>query len=133
MAQPPRPDVLVLGVDWSPRALIRAQLIDQGIEVAASDRWPVLRTYFAGPGPLPRLAIIDLKDLPEPGRVLDELRGHLAPDRVLVLTATGTLQAVGLERVGFHVIARPATVGRIVSAGVAILLRTGPARTDGTT
>lgn len=123
MSQPPRPDVLVLGVDWSPRALIRAQLIDEGVEVAASDRWSVLRTYFAGPGPRPRLAIIDLKDLPEPGRILDELRAHLAPDHVLVLTVAGTAETAALERAGFHVIARPATLGHIVSAAVATLLR----------
>src|ERR671937_1114216 len=76
-------DVVLLAVEWQPRALIRAQLIEQGLDVIATDTWSKMRRQLR-PGTKPRLAIVDLKGLPDPLSVLRDLRVLMKPDRVLV-------------------------------------------------
>jgi hypothetical protein len=88
------PDVIVLGAEWPERALLRAQLIEEGHEVVAVDTWPIPRLYRR-PGMNPRVLLIDLHELPEPRETLDEVRIVLPPDRVLVVTAGSSLR---LER-----------------------------------
>jgi DNA-binding response OmpR family regulator len=108
------PDIVLLGPEWPIRALLRAQLLEEGYEVIATDAWPI-PLQFLGPGFTPRAMIIDLHGLAEPRRVLDELRMLFNPDHVLVLTALGTLSADDIRRLGFHVLARPASVADIVA------------------
>jgi hypothetical protein len=114
------PDVVLLGPEWPSRALLRAQLIEEGYEVVATDAWPIPRQYLRS-DMRPALVIVDLQGLPEPHTVLDELRALIKPDRVLIVTALGTLTAEELRRLGFHAIARPASVGDIVSRAAALL------------
>ena len=109
------PDVLLLSAEWPERALLRAQLIEQGYEVVAIDRWPIPR-LFRRPAMKPRVIIIDLRDLAEPRAVLDEVRLILPPDRVVVLMALGTIPEDDVRHLGFNVIDRPATVGDVVAA-----------------
>jgi hypothetical protein len=78
--------VVLLGAEWKTRALIRAQLIEEGFEVVATDTWPMMRRHLR-PGLKPRLAVVDLKDLDEPGRVLRDLAVLMKPERVFALTA----------------------------------------------
>ena len=59
------PDIVFLAVEWQPRALIRAQLIEEGFEVVATASWAVMRRHLR-PGSKPRLAIVDLKGLADP-------------------------------------------------------------------
>jgi hypothetical protein len=42
---PKPPDVIVIGAEWPERALLRAQLIEEGHEVIAVDTWPIPRLY----------------------------------------------------------------------------------------
>src|SRR5262249_44392001 len=108
-------DVVLLATEWQPRALLRAQLIEQGLDVIATDTWPMMRRQLR-PGMKPRLAIVDLKGLPDPLRVLSDLRLLMKPDRVLVLTATATVSRPAVEQFGFHVVSRPITIDRVVQA-----------------
>src|SRR5215831_1386362 len=101
MSQPATPDIVLLGADWQPRALIRAQLIEEGFDVVATDTWPMMRRHLR-PGSKPRLAIVDLKGLPHPDMVLNDLRVLMNPSRVLVLTAIGTIPPPDIERRGFR-------------------------------
>ena len=87
---PKPPDVMVLGTTWPERALLRAQLIEEGHEVVAVDTWPIPRLYRR-PGMKPRVLLIDLRELPKPRETLDEVRFVLPPERVLVVTALGSL------------------------------------------
>jgi DNA-binding response OmpR family regulator len=112
MTRPPPPDIVLLATDWQPRTLIRAQLIEEGFEVAATDSWPMMQRYF-GSDPIPQLAIVDLQGLPDPSSVLDDLRGLMKPERVLVLMAMATISKADLERLGFHVLARPFAIEEI--------------------
>jgi hypothetical protein len=109
------PDVLLLSAEWPERALLRAQLIEQGYEVAAIDRRPIPRIYRR-PEMKPRVILIDLRDLPDPRATLDEVRFILPPDRVVVLMALGTVSEDDVRHLGFNVIDRPATVGDVVAA-----------------
>ena len=120
---PKPPDVIVLGTEWPERALLRAQLIEEGHEVVALDAWPIPRLYRR-PGMKPRVLLIDLYELPNPGETLDEVRFVMPPERVLVVTALGSLRAEEVRERGFNVIERPATIGQIVAATGALLSRT---------
>ena len=109
------PDVLLLSAEWPERALLRAQLIEQGYEVVAIDRWPIPRLYRR-PAMKPRVIVIDLRDLPDPRATLGEVPLILPPNRVVVLMALGTVSEDEVRQLGFHVIDRPATVGDVVAA-----------------
>jgi hypothetical protein len=122
------PDVVLLGSEWPTRALLRAQLLEEGHDVVATDAWPIPGQYLR-PGMKPRAVIIDLHGLTEPRRVLAELRVLIKPDRVLVLTALGTLASDDIRGLGFHVVARPASIGEIVAVATG-LLRATPGSAD---
>lgn len=109
------PDIVLLAAEWRTRALVRAQLIEEGFEVVATDTWPMMRRHLR-PGSKPRLAVVDLKDLPSPDRVLNDLRVLMKPDCVLVLTAMGTVAPADVERLGFRVRPRPFAVEDVVRA-----------------
>src|SRR5919204_176700 len=113
MEQKP-PDVIVLGAEWPERALLRAQLIEEGYAVVAVDTWPIPRLYRR-PGMKPRVLVIDLRELPRPRETLDEVRVVLPPERVLVVTALGSLTGAEVRERGFNVIERPASIGQIVA------------------
>ncbi len=114
------PEVVLLGPEWPTRALLRAQFVEEGYEVIATDAWPIPRHYLR-PGTKPGVVIVDLHGLPEPHNVLAELRALIDPDRVLVVTALGTLTGDEIRRLGFQAVSRPATVGEIVAAAAAML------------
>lgn len=117
------PDVVVLGAEWPVRALLRAQLIDEGYEVVAVDTWPIPRRYRRL-GMKPRVLLIDLHELPKPRETLDEVRFVLPADRVLVVTALASLPPAQVRGFGFNVVERPTTIGEIVRSVAALLSRT---------
>ena len=104
------------------RAFLRAQLIEEGHEVVAVDTWPIPRLYRRT-GMTPRVLLIDLHELPNPRETLDEVRFVLPSERVLVVTALGSLAAGEVRARGFHVIERPASIGQIVNETAALLSR----------
>jgi hypothetical protein len=113
MSRPP--DVVLLAADWQARALIRAQLIEEAFEVVGTDTWAMMRPHLR-PGMKPRLVIVDLKGLPEPAGVLNDLRVLMKPERVLVLMAVGTMSMASVRRLGFHAVSRPITIEEVVRA-----------------
>jgi DNA-binding response OmpR family regulator len=118
-----RPDIVLLDARWPRRALLRAQLIEEGYEVVATDEWSTARTYLEALMK-PRLAIVDLQDLPNAVPILDEVAAHMRPERVLVLSAIGTMQPDELRKRGFRTLARPAAVSDVVKRA-AELVRLG--------
>ena len=120
MPQEPPADIVLLGAEWQPRALLRAQLIEDGFDVVATDSWPAMRRQLR-PGFKPRLAIVDLSGLPDPDRVLTELSVLMKPHRVLVLAALGTVPQASIERLGFAVVGRPVAIKDVVAATARML------------
>jgi hypothetical protein len=117
------PDIVFLAPEWQPRALVRAQLIEEGFEVVATRSWPSMRRHLR-PGSKPRLAIVDLKDLAEPQAVLRDLRVLMKPDRVLVLSAIGTVPLSEIKRLGYRVVGRPFVIDDLVRAARAAMAET---------
>ena len=68
------------------------------------------------PGSKPALAIVDLQSLPEPDRVLNDLKVLMKPHRVLVLTALGTVAPDQIQALGFRVVGRPIRIESVVAA-----------------
>jgi hypothetical protein len=116
--------MMLLAPEWPERALLRAQLIEEGYDVVAVDAWPIPRLYRR-PGMKPRVLLIDLHGLPHPRATLDEVQLVMPPERVLVLTALGTLTGDDVRHFGFSVIERPVTIGQIVAAAAALMPITG--------
>jgi hypothetical protein len=129
----PPPDVVLLAVEWQPRALIRAQLAEEGFEVVATATWPTMRRQLR-PGVKPHLAIVDLKGLQDPLSILNDLRVLMKPERVLVVTAIGTVRESDVERSGFHVLHRPIVIEDIVRTAAGLIrpsTRTGTSISPG--
>src|SRR5712692_9833122 len=108
-------DIVLLSADWHTRAPLRAQLIEDGFEVLATDTWPMMREHLR-PGSKPRLAIVDLQGLENPTEVLDGLRVLMKPDHVLVLTALGSVTPEEAEHTGFLILRRPVSIEEVVQA-----------------
>jgi hypothetical protein len=109
------PDIVLLAAEWQPRAMLRAQLIEEGFEVVATDTWIEMRRLLRPPS-RPLLAIVDLQGSPDPDRMLNDLATIMKPGRVLVLTAIGTVLPDHIQARGFRVVRRPITIGAVVAA-----------------
>jgi len=114
------PQVVLVAAAWQSRALIRAQLIEDGFDVVATDTWPMARRWLR-PGSKPRLVIVDLEELPDAERVLHDLSALMKPHRVLVLTGIGTVSPAEIERLGFQAVRRPVAIEHVVQAAAAIV------------
>ncbi len=108
------PSIVLLDADWPSRALLRAQLIEEGFDVAASDTWETAMSHI-GLGHKPKLVIVDLRNLDDARAVLRDLRLVMDQRRVLVLTAAGTLPPGEVEALGFHALARPVAIDDVVA------------------
>ena len=117
-------DVLLIGTEWPTRALLRAQLIEEGYDVDAVEDWLVAARVLRSL-PLPRAVVIDLQGLPEPREVLDDLQTRVAPHDVVVIAALGTMGVDDLRARGYRVVARPAAVGQIVAATADVIAKGG--------
>lgn len=108
-------EIVLLAPEWRSRTLIRAQLIEEAYDVAATNTWESLRRFLR-PGSKPKLVIVDLEGLEHPENVLRDLGVLMQPDRVLVLSAHGTMVPSDIERLGFRVMKRPVMIGDILTA-----------------
>ena len=124
MAASIQPDIVLLDAQWPNRALLRAQLIDEGYEVVATDSWPTVRSYVAVL-PKPRLVIVDLQGLTDSAQVIDELEKLMPPDRVLILTALGGIPVEQLRARGFQTLGRPAELRDVIKKVAALVPRAG--------
>jgi hypothetical protein len=117
---PEAPDVILLGAEWPRRALLRAQLIEEGYDVVAIDSWPIPESYRRA-GMKPRVLILDLQGLPRPEEVIDQARLVLPPEQVIVIVALGTVAIEELQRQGYHVVNRPARIKDVVKTTTRLL------------
>src|SRR5947209_19822918 len=122
----PAPDVVLLAAEWQPRALLRAQLIEEGFDVLATDTWTTMRRCLR-PGSKPALAIVDLQGLPEPDRVLNDLKVLMKPHRVRVRTELGTVEPDQIHALGFRVVGRPIPIASVVAAAARVIREDEPA------
>jgi hypothetical protein len=111
-------DVLLVAAQWPERALLRAELIEAGCEVIAVDA-----LQAAGSRVNPRVAVIDLRELPNPRVDLETARSIVAANCTIIITGLATLSVDELRQEGYEVIARPTSIKEIVTATLALLHR----------
>src|SRR5262249_57802856 len=117
--------VVLRSLECVNRWVVGAKPREEGCNVVASDSWPIPRLYRQ-PETKPRLLVLDLHGLPDPRETLDEVRFVMPRDRVLVLSALGTIPADDIRGLGFQVIERPATVGQIAARAAALVAAKRP-------
>ena len=105
---------MIVGAVWPERALLRAQLIEEGYEVVAVDGWPIPEQYHRQ-DMQPRLVIVDLQRLPDPRGALEGIGRLMPPASVLVISALGTVPIEDITRLGFCVVSRPASIRDVVN------------------
>jgi CheY-like chemotaxis protein len=107
--------VLLVGMDWKFRALLRGQLIEEGLEVAAYETVGAALATFEESRLLPLLLVADLFASEDPAGEIDQL-ALWTPKLPVWLVATHNLLAQGLlEGRGFErVLLRPVDLGELV-------------------
>lgn len=107
--------VILLGKDWKSRALLRAQLIEDGIEVKAFDAVADAIEAAAGDrGPAP-LLIADLAGSDDPTLEAAQLAYWSRRIPIWIIASRSTTDAGDLEQRGFEaVLFRPVDVGELV-------------------
>ncbi|MGH9325695.1 MAG: hypothetical protein ACRD2B_03260 [Terriglobia bacterium] len=109
--------VLIAGADWQFRALVRAQLLEEGIEVEAYETVRDALNGLRDLNALPALLVIDLLASPNPRAELRLLAkwARLLPVWILIghqLAVGKETGEAGAERVLY----RPVEVGELVKA-----------------
>lgn len=107
--------VLITGKDWPSRALLRAQLIEEGFDVEAYENVQAGVDRLWGSREMPSILIVDLfeSDLAVEDVATLSHWAKLLP--IWILAVHGTAGAAKLEGQGFEsVIFRPIDVGNLV-------------------
>jgi DNA-binding NtrC family response regulator len=111
------PHVLLVGAEWHPRTMLRAQLIEDGMDVEAVGSWDEAELLLMRRALKPQLVLYDLAGEPNPEASLRTLARLVPTDRTIVLTAAGVLSPEAVGALGFsRVFARPFSVQDVVTA-----------------
>ncbi len=106
--------LVLAGKDWKTRALLRAQLLEEGVEVEAYES--VEDALQALVPPLPALLLADLTASEDPGSDIYHLAKWVTRVPTWIIASRSLQVAAGLERHGFErVFLRPLDVGELVS------------------
>jgi DNA-binding NtrC family response regulator len=109
------PLILITGKDWTARALLRAQLIEDGFDVEAYEDVPTVVDRLWGSGDMPSLAIVDLFESWNPLEDMATLSHWAKLLPIWIMAGHETAGAGALEGRGFEkVLFRPLDVGRLV-------------------
>ncbi|HXH05951.1 MAG TPA: 2'-5' RNA ligase family protein [Vicinamibacterales bacterium] len=111
----PTPDVIVVVADRNERALLRAQLLEEGFEVVAVATPYDAELLLRNDRPPRRALVVEATGLDRVDRTLPVLLRLAGPERVLVLTSSlgpgaGELRTLGAA----HVLSRPYRIGDVV-------------------
>ena len=106
--------VLLAGRDWKTRALLRAQLIEEGLEVRAFESVAEAIEAATEKG-APPLLIADLAESSNPADEVSKLAGWSGRLPILIIASRSVIDARDLEGRGFEaVLFRPVDVGELV-------------------
>ncbi len=109
-------EILLIAADWQLRALVRAQLLEEGFDVRALPSLEIALAHLLRSGGQPRLTIVDTQGLQAEARQLSDLwrlTGH-AP----LILCGGALSGEALVQEGLvpaEVLLRPFRVGDLVA------------------
>lgn len=105
--------VLLAGSDWKFRALLRAQLIEEGLNVEAHEKVGDAIQTLSGPENLPGLFVADLSSSADPAGDAGELAKWAGkiPTWIIVSRTMNNLEGRGLEMILYL----PVDMGRLVT------------------
>jgi DNA-binding NtrC family response regulator len=107
--------VLLAGKDWQARALLRAQLIEEGVDVEAHESVNDARASLEAGEVLPALFIADLFASDHPAADIDELAKWSHDIPVWIIATHGVIAEQNLKGRGFELILfRPVDLGELV-------------------
>ena len=109
------PRVVLIGKDWQTRALLRAQLLEEGVDVAAYESAGEAIEDFGQPASLPALLIADLASSDDPTREAELLAAWAKQVPIWIIASHSLIVDKKLKGRGFEVILfRPIDVGEVV-------------------
>jgi CheY-like chemotaxis protein len=112
--------IWLIAPDWEVRALVRAQLLEEGYDVTAMEGWEAVEARLQAEEVAPPALVIAELTGDEPPAILTLLRAF--PARRLVLRGAGAPAAEALRAAGIDaVLSRPFSVGDVVRAARAVL------------
>ena len=107
--------ILIAGKDWQARALVRAQLLEEGFEVEAYETISEALTVLASARRPPDILIADISASNNPSREVEALASWSGRVRIWIIASRGFIIEKGLEGHGFEMILlRPVDVGELV-------------------
>ena len=104
--------VILVGKDWTFRALIRAQLLEEGLDVEAYETAADAAKAILGRYRLPKLMVADLTASDDPGAEVSQLARWA--ERVPVWIIAGREIASASDRRFARVLFRPVDAGQLV-------------------
>jgi CheY-like chemotaxis protein len=111
------PIVLLAGGEFRPRALILAQLQEEGYDVTATETWDEAELLLRKRAIRPDAVVFDVEGEAHAAAALATLARLVAPARAVILTSSAGVRAEDVQRFGFdHVLARPYSVGDVADA-----------------
>lgn len=124
------PDVLLVAPEWKQRALIRAQLIEDGLDVIAIESSDEAELRLSRRAVRPRAVVLALEGEDHPEATLATMVRLVAKNALIVLKAATVLAADRARALGASVVlVRPYDIGQVVQAARAAVDRnTQPVR-----
>lgn len=107
--------ILLAGKDWQARALLRAQLIEEGVDVEAHESVSDAIASIEASEVLPALLVADLFVSDNPGADIDELAKWSHDVPVWIIASHSMIAEANLKGRGFELILfRPVDLGELV-------------------
>jgi CheY-like chemotaxis protein len=107
--------VLIVGRDWQFRALLRAQLIEEGLEVDAYETASAALAPLQAGNELPCMLVADLFASDDPSSEIEQLAAWSARIPIWVMATRNLIAEKRLRGRGFEVILfRPVDLGELV-------------------
>jgi CheY-like chemotaxis protein len=107
--------VVVVGKDWQARALLRAQLIEEGVEVEAYETVRAALATLEGSELLPAMLVVDLFASDDPAADIDQLAAWTSQIPTWIIASRSLIAEKRLKGRGFEVILfRPVDMGELV-------------------
>lgn len=108
-------DILLIAADWQFRALVRAQLLEEGFKVKALPSLDIVLAHLLRGGERPRLTIIDTKDTGVEVQALLDLCTLTGEAPLILCGGAPDLEALGRAAdPPAHVLRRPFRIGNVI-------------------
>jgi CheY-like chemotaxis protein len=107
--------IVIAGKDWQARALLRAQLLDEGFDVEAQETIPEALATLEPGTKLPDLLIADISASDDPSADVEALTAWSRKLPIWIIASRAYIVEKGLRGHGFEMILlRPVDVGELV-------------------